>query len=245
MKKPAVRTALALAAAMAAVLVLDLAAVPAAKIYALFSPDKTIEVRVTAGNALTYTVLYKGRPLVAPSAVSMTLDKGVVLGRNAKVKRAKVRPNDTIIKPFVRQKAAEFRNRYNELRLDVQGDYAFIVRAYEDGVAYRFETAFKAPIKVVAEQAEFTFTADHTVYWPQEDGFQTHQERALQAHGVERHRRQEVRLHAGLSRDRGRPQGGRDRGRPGELRRDVPGPLGRLPDEARRRLPGLPGQGGG
>ncbi len=145
----------------------------------LFSPDKTIEVRVTAGNALTYTVLYKGRPLVAPSAVSMTLDKGVVLGRNAKVRRDKVRPNDTIIKPFVRQKAAEFRNRYNELRLDFQGDYAFVVRAYEDGVAYRFETAFKAPIKVVAEQAEFTFTADHTVYWPQEDGFQTHQERAF------------------------------------------------------------------
>ncbi len=109
----------------------------------------------------------------------MTLDKGVVLGRNAKVKRDKVRPNDTIIKPFVRQKAAEFRNRYNELRLDFQGDYAFVVRAYEDGVAYRFETAFKAPITVVAEQAEFTFAADHTVYWPQEDGFQTHQERAF------------------------------------------------------------------
>ncbi len=57
MKKPAVRTALALAAALAAVLVLDLAAAPAAKVYAVFSPDKTIEVRVTAGNALIYTVL--------------------------------------------------------------------------------------------------------------------------------------------------------------------------------------------
>jgi alpha-glucosidase len=179
MKKPAVRTALALAAALAAILVLDGAAAPAAKVYSLFSPDKTIEVKVTAGNALTYAIFYKGRPLVAPSAVSMTLAKGVVLGRNGKVKRDKVRPNDTIIKPFVRQKAAEFRNRYNELRLDFQGDYAFIVRAYEDGVAYRFETAFKAPITIVAEQAEFTFTADHTVYWPQEDGFQTHQERAF------------------------------------------------------------------
>jgi alpha-glucosidase len=179
MKKPAVRTALALAAALAAVLVLAGAAAPAAKVYSLFSPDKTIEVKVTAGNALTYAIFYKGRPLVAPSAVSMTLAKGVVLGRNGKVKRDKVRPNDTIIKPFVRQKAAEFRNRYNELRLDFQGDYAFIVRAYEDGVAYRFETAFKAPITIVAEQAEFTFTADHTVYWPQEDGFQTHQERAF------------------------------------------------------------------
>jgi alpha-glucosidase len=172
MKKPAVRTALALAAALAAVLVLAGAAAPAAKVYSLFSPDKTIEVKVTAGNALTYAIFYKGRPLVAPSAVSMTLAKGVVLGRNGKVKRDKVRPNDTIIKPFVRQKA-------DELRLDFQGDYAFIVRAYEDGVAYRFETAFKAPITIVAEQAEFTFTADHTVYWPQEDGFQTHQERAF------------------------------------------------------------------
>ncbi|MCX6559068.1 MAG: glycoside hydrolase family 97 protein [Candidatus Aminicenantes bacterium] len=175
MKKSAVR----LISSLFAVIILTGAASAAAQAYSLLSPDKTVEVKISLGNTLTYEVLYKGRPLIAPSAVSMTLGDGTVLGRAGRVKSDKRRSSDVVLKPFVRQKAAEIRDKFNELKLEFRGDYAFIVRAYDDGVAYRFATALKKPITVVSEQAEFTFTADHTVYWPQEDGFQTHQERAF------------------------------------------------------------------
>jgi alpha-glucosidase len=177
MKKSAVLTLALLAVALGSAAHAASAPAVKAKVYPLFSPDKTIQVKVTTGNTLTYEVLYKGKPLVARSAASMTLAGGTVLGRAGTVKSDKIRSVDNLIKPFVRQKAAEIRDRYNELRLDFAGGYAFIVRAYEDGVAYRFATAMAKPITVASELAEFTFTGDHTVYWPEEDSFQTHQER--------------------------------------------------------------------
>ena len=63
----------------------------AAKEYVLFSPDKTVELRVAVGPSVTYSIKYEGRLLVVPSAVSMTLEGGVVLGKDAQVRDEKRR----------------------------------------------------------------------------------------------------------------------------------------------------------
>ena len=42
---------------------------------------------------------------------------------------------------MVRQKFAKIRENYKELHLDMEGGYAVMFRAYNEGVAYRLETS--------------------------------------------------------------------------------------------------------
>jgi alpha-glucosidase len=150
------------------------ASAAAVKEYILLSPDKFVELNVAVGANVTYAVHYKGRPVVVPSAVSMTLDGGLVLGKDPQVRDEKRRSVNDILRPVVRQKSAEIADRFNELTLVFKGEYAVIFRAYDDGVAYRFSTLFAKPITVVSEQAEFAFGQDRKLYFPEEESFQSH-----------------------------------------------------------------------
>ena len=113
--------------------------------------------------------------MVASSSIN--IDE-TTLGRNVKVKDAKERSHDEILEPPVRQKFAKIRDYYNELRIDMEGGFAVVFRAYNEGAAYRIETALsRNQVKVFSEEAAFRFGGDHTVYYPQEESFFSHNER--------------------------------------------------------------------
>src|SRR5207253_9953798 len=66
----------------------------------------------------------------------------------------------------------------NELRLDMEGGYAVVFRAYNEGAAYRLETSLpQQQVKVYGEEANFNFPSDFIVFYPQEDSFFSHNER--------------------------------------------------------------------
>ena len=51
-------------------------------------------------------------------------------------------------------------------------------RAYDDGVAYRFESSFPQDnVKVYGEEVSLTFAGNYHVYYPKEDSFFSHNER--------------------------------------------------------------------
>jgi alpha-glucosidase len=55
---------------------------------------------------------------------------------------------------------------------------AVTFRAYNEGAAYRLETSLpQAQVRVYGEEDLFNFAADHTVYYPREDTFFSHNER--------------------------------------------------------------------
>ena len=145
--------------------------------YSVFSPNKQIEVRIRTGERMQYDVLLKGAPLLQDSTFSIDIDHNP-LGRQAKVKSAKERTQDAMLEPVVRQKFARIHEHYNELRLEMDGNYAAVFRAYDEGVAYRLETSLpQNEVKVYGEEASFNFPADATVYYPQEESFFSHNER--------------------------------------------------------------------
>jgi alpha-glucosidase len=141
------------------------------------SPNGAITVTLAGGDALTYRVSADGRDLVAPSKISMTLQGGEVLGAHPVVLRSAERTGDQVLRPVVRIKRAEIIDRYRELRVDFRGDYSLLVRAYDDGVAYRFVLARAGEVTVESEEATFEITGDPLVYFPEDKGFITHQER--------------------------------------------------------------------
>ncbi len=145
--------------------------------YDLRSPDGRIEVRVRTAGQIRYDVVLKGRAVLENSTISLDVDHKK-LGVDAKVLDAKTRSNDQVVEPVVRQKFAKIRDHYNELRLNMDGGYAVIFRAYNEGAAYRFETSFsQAQVKVFGEESTFRFPSNFVVYYPQEDSFYSHNER--------------------------------------------------------------------
>jgi alpha-glucosidase len=145
--------------------------------YAVRSPDSRIEVRVRVTDRIRYDVLVNGKTLLKDSTLSITVDQKT-LGLAPKVKSSKERRYDGVVEPAVRQKFAKIRESYNELRLEMDGGYAVVFRAYDEGAAYRLETSLpQAEVKVVNEEVALNFAGNYPVFYPQEDGFFSHNER--------------------------------------------------------------------
>ena len=147
-----------------------------AREYQVKSPDGAIDVRVNVADITTYSVSYKGTPIITASPLSMKFSNGVVAGVNMRVRNNAVNNVNTTLTPVVKLKNAAIVNNYQELVLTAS-DYKIYFRAYNDGVAYRFETMFKGDVQVTADEVSYRFTGDYSTYFPREVSMFTHQER--------------------------------------------------------------------
>ena len=136
----------------------------AEKSYSVKSPSGDVEVVVSAGENLSWSVALQGTVLLQPSEISMSLEDGTVFGKKMKVKKAVTEKVDRMITPWVyRQK--EVRDAYNQLTLRCNG-YSVKFRAYDGGAAYRFVAEQKKSFNVVSEQSSFSFAEDLTGFIP-------------------------------------------------------------------------------
>ncbi|UOG75414.1 glycoside hydrolase family 97 protein [Hymenobacter tibetensis] len=133
--------------------------------YHVKSPDGKLDLTVQAGSVLSWSVQHEATPVLAPSPISLTLAGGEVLGKNAVVESAKTAAvNTTIAAPIYKKK--QVIDTYNELTINLKGKYGVIVRAYNDGAAYRFFTKRKGQLTVLNEDAAFNFAEDHSALIP-------------------------------------------------------------------------------
>jgi alpha-glucosidase len=144
--------------------------------YDVRSPDGRIEIRIRTAGEIKYDVVLKGRAVMENSTLSLDVEHKK-LGALPKVIDAKPSSHDEVVEPVVRQKFAKIRDHYNELRMNMQGGYAVVFRAYNEGAAYRFETTMPGQVKVYGEESAFNFPSDYLVFYPQEDSFYSHNER--------------------------------------------------------------------
>src|SRR5947207_2472129 len=145
--------------------------------YDLRSPDNRIEIRIRTAERVKYDVLFKGNILRQDCTLSLNVEHQV-LGVSPKVTSSNERSYDQVETPVVRQKFAKIRDHYNELKLTMDGGYAVVFRAYNEGAAYRFETSLpQQQVKIYGEESAFNFSRDSIVYYPQEDSFFSHNER--------------------------------------------------------------------
>ncbi len=155
-----------------AVLILALlsAAAGAAR-HSVYSPNGAIRVDIDTEEQLTYSVSLDETQIVAPSAISMTLTDDTVIGRQPTATRIEKRIiNETINCP-VGEKRSVTVDHCNELTITFDADYSLIVRAYDDGVAYRFSTRFAEPVKIASERACFAFDGDYFLYCNRSDKY--------------------------------------------------------------------------
>ncbi len=145
--------------------------------YDLRSPNNRVELRIRTANGIRYDLLLGGRAVLQDCTLSLDVDHKK-LGVDAKVLKHKESSQDRVLEPVVRQKFAKIRENYKQLRLDMDGGYAVLFRAYNEGAAYRLETSLpQLEVKIYGEEMNLNFPSNFIVYYPTEESFFSHNER--------------------------------------------------------------------
>jgi alpha-glucosidase len=132
------------------------------KAYLLHSPDQRLKLEITQADKLSFTVSDDKGLVVTASEISLQLADGSTLATGDKIKKVtRSEVNQSVSSPFY--KKASVQENYRQLRLAYK-DYALVFRAYNDGVAYRFETSKKKDFIVESEIADFQFENDAPLF---------------------------------------------------------------------------------
>lgn len=142
------------------------------------SPDGKTIVHVRYKDSLMLFVSYDGREVVQAGPLKMILDQDRVFGEKVKLKDESQTSHSGEIRPVIPHKNARIPDVYNEMELQFKEDFILRVRAYDDGVAYRFESLLEGEIIVHNEEALFTFPREAKAWYPEEERFFSHNERA-------------------------------------------------------------------
>ncbi len=143
------------------------------KRYSVKSPDKQITFYLTLGNKTLISANYSGNPLLDLSEISMNLSSGV-LGENPQVKSFRKNKISEILHPAVKTKSAVVQNRCNELTVRFNNNFFIVMRAYDNGFAYRFGTELGKDITILSETGNYKFPGNHMLWWGKEKSFQSH-----------------------------------------------------------------------
>jgi alpha-glucosidase len=143
--------------------------------YSLSSPDNSIKIEVTAGNTINFRVLDNGKELMSPTPISIETDK--TKPGDFQVKKKSERTVNQTVKPVVPEKATLITDNFNELSLRFKNKLSLTFRAYNQGIAYRWESALGDSITVISEKADAGFNSGDMCWYPLEKSFYSHNER--------------------------------------------------------------------
>lgn len=148
-----------------------------AKDFNLKSPDGKITITVSAGNNLTLSVNNQGTDVLKATRISMVLGNSEFPGPKDKLRKTAVKSVNETFKPVIAGKRSEISDNYNDLLLTFSSGVSVRFRAYNEGFAYRFETALKNDVVVNNEISEMEFPSDAHAWYPLEESFMSHNER--------------------------------------------------------------------
>ena len=129
------------------------------------SPDSKIALKLEVGSKILWSVQYGGQQIIAPSAISLKLENGEVLGENVRIIASKTEEIKSVISGINYVKA-NIPDQYTQLFVNCENDFGVIFRVYNDAVAYRFYVKKKGEIIVKNEEANFNFIDDDKAFIP-------------------------------------------------------------------------------
>lgn len=151
-----------------------------AREHVLSSPDGGIRTEIRLEDRILIRV-WQGEALVLDGVSPvLSLKGGRHLGRDPRLKDAVQSSHKEILKPVIPVKSSGISDHYNELLLAFRDHYSLRIRAYPNGITYRFETGLRDEILVEDETVDLEFAGDYTVYYPEEQSLISHYERVYQ-----------------------------------------------------------------
>ena len=145
--------------------------------FSLLSPNEQLQLRVIVDNGITFSVFNRSTEVITSSALDMEIEgKGWLTQKSKYLSNAK-RTYQGTVTPVVAQKSSSIEEKYNELIIRFSQQFNVHFRAYNDGVAYRFETTGKKDQVVINEKLELNFPDETLSWFPKEETKISHYER--------------------------------------------------------------------
>ena len=129
----------------------------------IVSPDGTLKASIVVGDEITYSISKNGDDILAPSEISMKFSDGTSFNADGYRKMLRQTVDNMLTSPLYRK--SDISEKYNELALTFK-TFKLIFRAYDSGVAYRFQSLKEGEYQVVEETSEFAFPADWNAWIP-------------------------------------------------------------------------------
>ena len=134
------------------------------KEYNLRSPDGRTQVIISVDSGIIISVSNQKGPLFCLENVSLDFEDHDFNSATKKVTRAKSNSVSKNIYPQIREKYKVIHENYNELNLDFKSDFFLIIRAYDNGIAYRFRTTYKNDLVINKENFNLHFNESDSIY---------------------------------------------------------------------------------
>ncbi|MDR3229431.1 MAG: glycoside hydrolase family 97 catalytic domain-containing protein [Puniceicoccales bacterium] len=138
------------------------------------SPNGKITFALESSDKLTFSVhstTGKDTTLIENAEIALLLN-GKTLGKNSKIISATVTSHNGFVRPVVPFKTSSVVDKYNQARYNFEGGFSLEVRAYDDGIAYRFVANANAPrqIDVLGETFNIKFPEDYKLHYQDASG---------------------------------------------------------------------------
>ena len=156
---------------LCALLLLALASQARAASYALQSPGGNVALTIKhdpKAGTVTYDVRSKGTPIIEKGALGITTSVGDFTGGLAFVSQARRQLEETYKLPV--GKRSTYENHARELQLVFKkgdAELAILFRAYDDGLAFRYNVRGSGDLQVSAETSTFPLSGKNVTYWGQ------------------------------------------------------------------------------
>jgi len=119
------------------------------------SPDKKILVRATVSEKVSLLVFYEEKQLFEIHDIRMETDQGDIPAANPHIQKIKTQTVNRMVVPVIKEKQASIPENYNETTIEFRGKSKLVIRAYNEGIAYRLVSALPGEITVRDEHAGF------------------------------------------------------------------------------------------
>lgn len=134
--------------------------------YELQSPDGKLKVSANCDNGLTWSVSHDGTVVTKPSTIGVNGEMLKVVGmKSTRMQKGRVGAVENSFATPVYKKA-KVEDNFCEMRLSCKGNFNVIMRAYNDGAAYRLVYKGKKPFTVNNENVSFNFDKDYKTFIP-------------------------------------------------------------------------------
>lgn len=134
--------------------------------YTVSSPNRSLELKISMRDTLSYQIFADGEALSEISPIAMVVERNgrrITLGENPAVEKCSRNSISQKI-PMHLGENDQIDDTYNEMILDLGSLYSLHCRAYDEGVAYRIESKISGSITIRNEIAEFNFK-DNPQVW--------------------------------------------------------------------------------
>jgi alpha-glucosidase len=145
--------------------------------YTVASPDKQTVVTIHVGDQITYALSHNGKPLLMPSQIALAAEGRRIPAASAAMKKTATRSVHETVPRVVWQKSKTVLEHFNERTLEFSDGTLLVFRAFNEGIAFRWETRRKDSLRILGETLEINVAGTPWMYFPEEERFFSHNER--------------------------------------------------------------------